>query len=153
MRRPLLSVRPSVSPPPPPSVQGRSFQPLLEGKPWPSHDAVFAEKTHHCHYDPMRCIRTRTHKYIFNFGQLRPIEIPSDVEMDTLASVPKLHRSRRPMAELHDLVNDPLERENLAGSPESAALEADLKARLHDFLKGTEDALLNGVLPIPKYLG
>jgi len=137
----------------PDSVQGRSFRRLLEGDTWDSHSAIFAEKTHHCHYDPMRCIRTRTHKYIFNFGILRAIEIPSDGEMDTLSSVPELHVTRRPIAELYDLVNDPLEQHNLAGRPGNAELEANLRARLRAFLAETDDPLLDGILPIPKYLG
>jgi len=136
----------------PEQVQGRSFLPLLRGETWRPREAIFAEKTHHCHYDPMRCIRTRRHKYIFNFGILRGIEIPADVEMETLASVPELYTARRPMAELYDLQNDPLETRNLSGAPNHAALEANLRDQLREWMQQTGDPLLEGVLPLPRYL-
>lgn len=134
------------------AIQGRSFWPLALGHPWQPGEAVFAEKTQHCHYDPMRCIRTPTHKYIHNFGQLRHMEMPADVEMDCLRDVPDLCRLRRPGVELYDLANDPLELKNLAGSPVCAEIETALRSKLRQWMERTQDPLLQGVLPIPKYL-
>lgn len=136
----------------PDPIQGRSFLPLLDGQDCKPRDAIFAEKTHHCAYDPMRCIRTQRHKYIFNFGKLRPLEIPADVDMDTLASVPHLYTERRPLAELYDLAADPNEQENLAGAPDTAQIEAELHQGLHQWMQETDDPLLEGILPIPKFM-
>ena len=45
--------------PMPEGLQGRSFLPLLRREePQEVRDAVFAEKTSHSYYDPMRCVRT-----------------------------------------------------------------------------------------------
>ncbi|MCE6991412.1 sulfatase [Dyadobacter sp. CY323] len=52
----------------------------------------------------------------------------------------------RPMFEIFDLKNDPNEFNNLAGKPEFAAVEKDLKARLQEWMIVNEDYL---PLPIP----
>lgn len=136
----------------PSEVQGRSFWPLLNGTSYTARPEIFAEKTHHTAYDPMRCVRTRTHKYIHNFGDLRHHEIPADGEMDCLTAVPGLVRERRPLEELYDLRDDPLELKNLAGVGEHGALQAELRDRLRTWMARTNDPLLEGVLPIPRFL-
>ena len=136
----------------PSPVQGRSYWPVLAGGDFEPRDAIFAEKTHHCHYDPMRCIRTKRHKFIHNFGPLRQIEIPADCEMDTLSSVPELYIQRRPLTELYDLISDPMETTNLSVNPEYAAVEEDLKNRLKQWMEATDDPLLRGTLPIPRFI-
>jgi arylsulfatase A-like enzyme len=136
----------------PGSVQGRSFWPLVVGGRYAPRDAIYAEKTHHTAYDPMRCIRTRTHKYIHNFGALRHHEIPADGEMDCLAAVPELCRQRRPLEELYDLRSDPLEVHNLAKTGANAPVIAELKQRLRSWMEQTDDSLLEGLLHLPKFL-
>jgi arylsulfatase A-like enzyme len=136
----------------PPRVQGRSFWPLIRGGEYEPRDAVYAEKTHHTAYDPMRCIRTRTHKYIHNFGDLRHHEIPADGEMDCLAAVPELCRERRPLEELYDLRSDPFEMRNLADAATLPDVQDDLRRRLRDWMASTGDSLLDGMLPLPRFL-
>ena len=136
----------------PEKVQGVSFLDLLEGNPRRSREAIFAEKMHHCLYDPMRCIRTESWKYICNFGPFRPIEIPAGGEMNVLAFAPELYRELRPMAELYDLRHDPLEMNNLCGDPQVGQVEEELKGRLHSWMVETGDPLLQGMMPIPKFL-
>lgn len=136
----------------PDALQGRSFWPLVLGNPYRPRDAVFGEKTHHCHYDPMRCIRTATHKYICNFGSLRHLEIPADGEMDCLSAVPELCQARRPITELYDLEKDPLEMQNVAGDPEYAEIESALRTKLRQWMADTQDPFLDGIMPMPKYL-
>ena len=136
----------------PDPIQGNSFWPLIRGAPCVARDAIFAEKTLHTAYDPMRCIRTSEHKYIHNFGDLRHHEIPADGEMDCLAAVPDLCRERRPLTELYDLRADPLEMHNLAGRAEHRELESALRERLRGWMVETDDPLLEGVLPIPRFL-
>src|SRR5437879_7178707 len=53
--------------PVPENVQGRTFLPLLQGRPYIPRAAVFAEKTYHELYDPQRCVRTASHKLIHHF--------------------------------------------------------------------------------------
>ena len=132
------------------AVQGRSLWPLIRGEPHETRNAIFAGKTHHTAYDPMRGIRTRTHKYIHNFGDLRHYEIPADSEMDCLAAIPDLIRARRPLAELYDLVSDPLELSNVAGLAESLVVERQLRDELREWMAATGDPLLDGAMPIPK---
>mgnify|MGYP001031844529 CR=1 FL=1 len=50
----------------------------------------------------------------------------------------------RPMFELYDLVNDPYELNNLAGQPDSKAIEADLKQAMHEWMITERD-----YLPLP----
>ena len=137
---------------PAPCIQGRSFLPLLQGEPYEPRRHVFAEKTHHCLYDPMRCIRTERYKFIHNFGRLRAIEVPADAEMDVLACMGEVYARRRPCTELYDLADDPVERANLSGHPEYAAIESELKDTLLSWLTETDDPLLKGHMPLPDVL-
>jgi hypothetical protein len=64
--------------------------------------------------------------------------------------LPALNRER-PYVELYDLVADPGEQTNLAGRPEVAALEADLRGRLLRWMRDTDDPLLRGPVASPYY--
>jgi arylsulfatase A-like enzyme len=136
----------------PPTVQGRSFLPLLRGEPGAPRDAIFAEKTYHELYDPQRCVRTARHKLIHHFEVASRAYAPTDITagpayrtmIDELAA-------GRSMLELYDLETDPTERENLAADPAQAPLLADLGRRLRAWMEETEDPILRGPIPSPFY--
>ncbi|MBI3191968.1 MAG: sulfatase-like hydrolase/transferase, partial [Pedosphaera parvula] len=135
----------------PTRVQGRSLLPLLLGKSADSgREAVFAEKTYHEHYDPIRCVRTEHLKYIRNFADRPRLVMPSDVyNSPTRQSMGEDERfwSHRPAEELYDLTADRGEVSNLAGSPEHREELGNLRARLEEWMQETADPLLKGPVP------
>jgi arylsulfatase A-like enzyme len=138
--------------PVPATLQGRSFWPLLRGGTYTPRTEIFAEKTFHTYYEPMRAIRTATHKYIVNFEVSTAVDVPTDVRTSPAYALllPELDRERVPV-ELYDLVADPGERTNLAGQPAVAAIEDDLRRRLRAWMQETGDPLLAGPVASPYY--
>ena len=130
----------------PAHVQGRS---LFGGK----REAVFAEKTFHSYYDPMRCIRTRRHKFIRNFESAFAVEVPADIQQGAIfrANAGRYSTDRPSALELYDLEADPLEERNLTGTPPLRAVEDELSTALWDWMKETDDPLLRGPVPSPRY--
>jgi N-sulfoglucosamine sulfohydrolase len=131
--------------PVPNGVQGAS---LSEGR-----DAIFAEKTFHSYYDPMRCVRTRRHKLIRNFEQSFAVEVPSDIQAGPIfrADPGRYSRDRPHVVELYDLQSDALEMNNLAGRAEVSAVEKELNDRLWSWMRDTDDPLVKGPIPSPHY--
>ena len=131
--------------PVPDAVQGRS---LDEGR-----DAIFAEKTFHSYYDPMRCVRTERHKLIRNFESAFAVEVPADIQAGPIfRSDPTRYSKDRPsFVELYDLEADQLEMTNLAGRPELADLQKTLSDRLWAWMRETKDPLLAGPIASPYY--
>jgi len=135
----------------PPGMQGHSFKALLTGKAYEPRDAIFAELTWHCHYRPMRAIRTREHKYIMN---LCP-GLPMLVEDGAIVRYgPKLiercYGEPRPQEELYDLELDPWEKHDIARDPRYKAIRDDLRSRLMAWMKDTDDPILDGPVPNPE---
>lgn len=137
---------------PPASVQGQSFASLLRGEPYTERTAIFAEKTYHTYYDPMRAIRTDRFKYILNMEVTCRVEVPGDVQRGAIfRSQPEVYTdAQHPPAELYDLDRDPLEMHNLCGDPSYRDIEASLSTRLHDWMVETNDPLLLGWVPSPQ---
>ncbi|HSS61518.1 MAG TPA: sulfatase [Candidatus Limnocylindrales bacterium] len=129
------------------NMQGQSL--LAPG----ARDAIFAEKTFHSYYDPMRCIRTDRHKYIRNFESAFAVEVPADIQAGPIfRSNPARYSTDRPaVAELYDLEDDPLEMRNVAGQADVAEVERDLSRRLRAWMRETDDPLLNGPVASPRY--
>jgi len=132
----------------PPGVQGHS---LLAGG--AGRDAIFAEKTFHSYYDPMRCIRTETHKLIRNFETGFAVEVPGDIQAGaTFRADPSRYSTDRPqVVELYDLEADPLEKTNLAGRADVRDLEHALSEELWSWMRETDDPLLLGPVASPRY--
>ena len=94
----------------PPGIDGRD---LLRQR--GARERIFAEKTFHSYYDPMRAVRSADAKLIVNFGIGFRVEVPGDVaEGPIFRSDPDRYLGgAHPVAELYDLRADPLERHNL----------------------------------------
>lgn len=136
-------------------MQGRSFLPLLTGGTYTPREAVFSERNWHDNYDPIRSVRTATHKLIFNalpHQQYRPADdladSPTWANYLLLARRAQLatHHLRlvqpsRPVVEMYDLRTDPNEFRNLADDPAQAGLRAKLERMLSDWMHDTSDYL------------
>jgi N-sulfoglucosamine sulfohydrolase len=138
--------------PMPEGVEGRNLWPLLQASADRVRDEVFAEKTFHTYYEPMRAIRTDRHKLIVNFEISTRVDVPGDIRESPI--YPLMHAefdAVRAPVELYDLVEDRWERHNLVGTAELASVEADLRARLLAWMRATQDPLLDGPVASPYY--
>jgi N-sulfoglucosamine sulfohydrolase len=133
---------------------GRSFLPVLDKEPASGWDAVYASHTFHeiQMYYPMRVVRERRYKLIWNIAHPLPFPFASDLwaaptwqaQYRQGPAAPYGPRSvrdyiRRPAFELFDVQNDPYERVNLAGDPKHAGLLAEFQGKLKEFQKRTAD--------------
>jgi arylsulfatase A-like enzyme len=135
----------------PSSAQGHSFLPLLRGETYLPRTAIYAEKTYHSYYDPMRGIRTERFKYIRNFETTFLVEVPADIQRGLIfpRHTALYCSSEHPPVELYDLEADPLEAYNLAGTEDISEVEAWLDSRLWGWMEQTGDPLLEGPVPSP----
>lgn len=132
------------------SVDGRSHAAWLRGEEDAGRSEVFAEKTYHDSYDPIRAIRTSRWKYIRNAEPGPLLRLALDIEESpTRAGMGDDHVRPRPEVELYDLAADPWERRNLAGQPDVADVERELAAALDQWQRATGDPLLDGPVPAP----
>ncbi len=136
---------------------GRSFLAAIDERQPAGWDEIYASHTFHeiTMYYPMRVVRTRRHKLIWNLAHPLPFPFASDLwAAPTWQDVyrrgtdafygPRTVQAyiQRPQFELYDLESDPHEAKNLAGDPEYAELLAELKGKLKAFQKRTSDPWL-----------
>jgi len=135
-------------------LHGRSFLSLLERPHAQGWDEVFASHTFHeiQMYYPMRVVRGRKYKLIWNIAYPLPFPFASDLwAAPTWQAQFRLGRDapygaktvanyiQRPQFELFDIELDPHEGKNLSDDPEFAAVLAIMKAKLKDYQKQTDD--------------
>ena len=147
----LPSILEAAGLPVPANVQGRSFAPLLDGRPYQPREAVFGELTYHGYYDPCRSVRTGKHKLIVNFSSAPAFQDSSQSwrpRSDTLTP-PNPARAYHPAVELYDLEKDPFEQENVVAGAAYAAVLEDLRARLRKHMEDTRDPILDGAVACP----
>jgi N-sulfoglucosamine sulfohydrolase len=137
-----------------PSYHGRSFLPALEDENPTGWDEIHASHTFHeiTMYYPMRVVRNRRYKLIWNIAYPLPYPFASDLwEAPTWQDV--LHKGgealygrrtvkaylHRPQFELYDLESDPDETRNLAGDAAHAMLLREMQQNIRNFQKRTSD--------------
>src|SRR6185436_10725370 len=102
-------------------VRGRSLLPLARKDADEVNDAVFAEITFHAAYEPQRAVRTKRYKYIRRYEKPVLANIDDSPSKDYLLAHGLAERDA-PSEQLYDLVFDPNEAHDIAGSePEIAA--------------------------------
>lgn len=130
----------------PKNLQGISLWDCLTDNSSPPNEHIFAEKTFHTAYEPMRCIRTERHKLILNLD-VGALVVPADVQDSPFyPQVMRQVMAKRPYLELYDLQDDPLEMQNLAGQKEMLDIQSDLQATLLHWMEATDDPVLNGAV-------
>jgi N-sulfoglucosamine sulfohydrolase len=136
----------------PDNIQGRSFWPLLQGGPYQANEYVFAEKTYHTAYEPMRGIRSDKYKLIANFEVDTKVSVPDDIRQGLIypLMIDDLV-GQRDFIELYDLAADPGETHNLATLPEMKDVEDELKRELVSWMRKTNDPILSGPIASPYY--
>jgi len=111
-------------------------------------DAAFAEVNWHAAPEPMRSVRTQRYNYIRRFTpHTAPVwpNCDDSVSKSCLREAGWEHRHNE-METLHDLIFDPCEVANVAKDPAYSSVLEELRARLHTWMKETEDPLLQGRL-------
>lgn len=136
------------------SVHGRSFWSVLDDPQPKGWDEVYASHTFHeiTMYYPMRVVRTRKYKLIWNIAHGLPYPFASDLwAAPTWQDVYKQGKDavygkrtvgnyiHRPKFELYDLQHDPDEIKNLAGDSRYADLLEEYQKKIHAFQKRTRD--------------
>jgi N-sulfoglucosamine sulfohydrolase len=132
-------------------LQGKSLMPLVRGKADRLHDAIFSETTYHAAYQPHRAIRTERWKYIRRFDEYPHPVLANCDDSDTkdLWVEAGWGEQTVPEEQLYDLLLDPQEGRNVAQEPARAGVVAELRERLEDWMRDTEDPLLDGPVEPP----
>jgi arylsulfatase A-like enzyme len=130
--------------PPPGRIQGLSFLAYLRGGK-PHRSEIFAEKTYHTDYDPLRCVRTEKFKCIINFDLNEAYDSPTDIKKGAIyrTGIEHFCETRR-MFELYDLTEDRWELNNVSGAEQYARVEEELRGRILAWMRETQDPLLRG---------
>ena len=135
-------------------LHGRSFLPVLEEENPEGWDEVYASHTFHeiQMYYPMRVVRDRNYKLIWNIAWPLPYPFASDLWASatwqyvykqgkdaSYGSLTVEEYIQRPEFELYDMKTDPWETRNLSGDPAYTEVLEKMKARLKEFQEDTTD--------------
>lgn len=139
----------------PSTGDGHSLHALLEGNiaDFQARNSVYGSHVTHeiMMYYPMRMVRTKDYKFIWNIAHELPFPMARDLYesptwQSTLESDQKTFGrkdissfSERPEFELYDLKNDPQELENLSGDMDYNSIEEAFVEELKEFQTRTND--------------
>lgn len=138
--------------PAPAWLQGTSLLPLAADPTETIRREVYGEVTYHAAYEPQRSIRTDRYRYVRRFGdRAGPVLPNTDDSTGKRLWVDAGWADKRvdPDA-LYDLLFDPHEMANLVGDPALAPVALELRGRLAEHMRVTNDPLLAGDVPAPK---
>ncbi len=139
-------------------IHGRSFRGIIDQEsPTGWREEIYASHTFHeiTNYYPMRVLRTKRHKFIWNVAWKLDYSFASDLwESASWQAALRENAERfgarsvdayvhRPRFELYDLEQDPDEIVNLAGRPEYEGLVGEFAAKLRKFQEDTGDPWLH----------
>jgi N-sulfoglucosamine sulfohydrolase len=131
-------------------IQGKSFYPLIMNKKYNQNKHIFAEKTYHDLFDPIRCIRDKNYKLIINFDSDKIIRVPGDVMMGpTYKTMLKQMINVRDRYELYHIKTDKFERKNLAQNIKYKKIRQNLLKKIAKWMQSTKDPLLNNHIKSP----
>ena len=130
----------------PENIEGKSFLPVLNDTTLLFRSEIYTEKNFHEIYDPLRSVRTKEFKYIRNFEPSEYLyQLPLDIERGLSGQGLKDKiKMKRKNEELYDLKNDPNEDTNLINDPTYEAVLIELRQKLLEWMKETNDPLLKG---------
>ena len=152
---------------PPGEMTGVSFHLQLRGGSSEGREFVFAERGWHWGpitrtdgLDLSRSVTSRRYRYIYNALPNRsytPVDMASKDAWRAIRAahaanrLSRLHErlyfsNPRPIVELYDLANDPLELTNLSGNQDVASIERDLREQLESWMIREHD-----FLPLPTH--
>lgn len=133
-------------------LQGTSLMPLVRGDVDRLHDAIFSETTFHAAYQPHRAIRTERWKYIRRFDEYPHPVLANCDDSGTKQLLVEAGWGEQEVAEeqLYDLVLDPQEGQNVAADPARAEVLTELRERLENWMRETDDPLLEGPVAPPE---
>ena len=141
----------------PEGLDGRSFVPLLEGKPQAGRELVFTQfyRTSKENVYPMRAVHSKSTCYIFNpwsNGKKRfVVEAMRGLSFEAMRKAAKTDQQLkrrvkyfeyRVLEELYDLEHDPYCLHNLAADRSHRRLLGNMRATLEGWMKTTDDRAL-----------
>ncbi|HAI12449.1 MAG TPA: hypothetical protein DCM28_12140 [Phycisphaerales bacterium] len=133
-------------------LQGKSIMPMVKGDVAEVNEQIFSEVTHHAAYEPKRCVRTNRYKYILRLDD----DFDTTVMPNCDNSISKTHwanyewaKANVPKEQLYDLEFDPNEMCNLVEKSDMQDVLADMRGRLDDWMKRTNDPILDGPVKVP----
>jgi arylsulfatase A-like enzyme len=140
--------------PRPNSLEGESLCGLANGNVSEIHDALFGEVTFHAGWEPMRSARTKRWKYIRRYiagDTANPVLSNCDDGLTKRLWMEQNGFRAQPAEELYDLLLDPQETLNLGAQPEYAAALDEMRKRLDDWMKATDDPLQHEYFAVPTH--
>lgn len=138
-----------------PSMDGRSFLPLLKGKDEAIHQYVYGVSTNqniiNAHVFPSRMIRDKRYKYVRNFNALEVLEknLTDNPNVNVFLRLGAEKHANEPFEALYDLESDPFEKVNLIDEGHLQGVKERLKTQLFSWMNDQNDILDHNFGNIP----
>ncbi|MFV0551457.1 MAG: sulfatase [Anaerorhabdus sp.] len=125
---------------------GKDFSGLFKND--AEDNTIVAEVNCHTSYEPMRCIRTNRYKYIRYYDEEYKLENLSNID-NSISKENYILCSKgfeKEMEQFYDLINDPNEKINLINNDKYQDVINEMRLKLINWQKETNDYLLRGKL-------